>query len=183
MGKNVINNTPEVNENTFNLGGSNPSNSNDVGVGAGMDDGGDTFDLSGVDEDRKFEVLPKGNYTAVVESMEFGPSKNNNPMITAVYSLTDPEHENRKVYDYMVLGGDGAEFGKAKIKKFLIRVCPEVDVSHFNAKQFCESGTGVGRECRITLKIQTQKQGEYKGEKRNQVSDILAPESAMGSFL
>lgn len=153
-----------------------------VGVGSGTDEGGMVFNLTDVEEERKFEILPKGTYPAVVDSFEFGASSKGNPMITAVYSVTDPEFENRKIYDYMVLAGDGKDFGLAKIKKFLIRVCPDMDITSFNPKTVSDEGTAVGRECRLVVGIQTQKQGEYKGEKRNTIKDILAPDNA-GTFL
>lgn len=151
------------------------------GVGAQPDNDSLVFNLTDVEEDKKFELIPKGTYPAVVDDLTYGNSSNGNPMITVVYSITDPEYENRKIYDFMVLGGDGKEFGLSKLKKFLVRVCPGTDISSFNPQAFADNGEGIGRECRIALKIQTQKKGEYKGEKRNQVSDILAPES--GSFL
>lgn len=160
---------------TFNLGGS-------AGVDSGADDNGLVFNLNDVEENKGFELLPKGTYSAIVDELEFTESKNGNPMIATTYSITDPEYENRKLFDYWVLAGDGKDFGLAKLKKFLVRVCPEVDISSFNPQRFADEGTAIGRELRVTVKIQTQKQGEYKGEKRNTVSDILSPDNA-GSFL
>jgi hypothetical protein len=177
MAKNVNAGATELEGNgTFDLSGGS------AGVGSGMDEGGMVFNLTDVEEERKFEIMPKGTYSAIVDSFEFGASSKGNPMITAVYSITDPEFENRKLYDFMVLAGDGKDFGLAKIKKFLIRVCPDVSLATFNPKALSDSGDAVGRECRITIGIQTQKQGEYKGEKRNTVKDILAPDNA-GTFL
>lgn len=164
--------------NTFDLSGG-PA---DAGVQARADENALVFNLTDVEEDKKFELIPKGTYAAIVDSFDFGESSNGNPMITVIYSLIDPEFENRKIYDFMVLGGDGKDFGLAKLKKFLVRICPEIDFVSFNPAQFAESGTALGRECRVTLSIQTQKKGDYKGEKRNQVKDILAPDNA-GSFL
>jgi hypothetical protein len=154
---------------------------NKAGVVANNDGNGMVFDLSGVEENKSFEVIPKGTYDAVVDELDFGDSKAGNPMVTIKYSLTSPEVENRVVFDYWVLSGKGAEFGQAKLKKFLVRVCPEVDLSAFNPQEFSDTGAAVGRLCRLNLGIQVQKQGEYKGEKRNTVKDILAPEA--GSFL
>lgn len=146
-------------------------------VTAGNDNGGMTFDLTGVEEDKKFEIIPKGTYPAVVDELDFGDSKSGNPMITVKYSLTCPEYENRVLYDYWVLKDKGAEFGLAKLKKFLVRVCPDIALSNFNPKDFADQGIAVGRQCNLVLGIQTQKQGEYKGEKRNTVKDVLAAES------
>lgn len=153
-----------------------------LGASASQDEGGMVFNLDNVEDKKTFELLPKGTYSAVVDSLEFGNSSKGNPMITVVYSLTDAEYENRRLYDYMVLKGDGAEFGLAKLKKFLIRVCPEVSTSSFNPQSFADEGVAIGRECQVMVKIQTQKSGDYKGEKRNQVADVLAPDNA-GSFI
>lgn len=148
---------------------------------AKKDEGGLVFDLENVEE-QTFEVIPRGTYSAVVDAFELTESKNGNAMIAAEYSLIDPEYENRKIFDYYVLEGNGAKFGLSKLKKFLVRVCPEVDLSSFDPQSFSDEAIAIGRECRLVLKIQTQKSGEYKGEKRNQVADILAPDNA-GTFL
>lgn len=147
----------------------------------GTDTGGLVFDLSDVKEDTGFELLPKGNYPAVVDELEFGDSSSGNPMISVKYKVTEGEFEGRVLFDYWVLRGNGADFGLAKLKKFLTRVMPQVDATQFNPAVFAESGDAIGQELTVVVKIQTQKKGEYKGEKRNTVSDILAPEQ--GSFI
>lgn len=151
-------------------------------VDTGTDHGGLVFNLTDVEEDKGFEVIPKGNYSAVVDELEFGESANSgNPMISAKFKITEGEFEGRVVFDYWVLQGKGSEFGLGKVKKFLSRVTPEVDLSTFNPETFTEEGIAIGRELVISLKITTTKKGEYKGEKRNNVADILAPST--GSFL
>lgn len=151
------------------------------GVTANADNGGLVFDLTGVEEEKGFEIIPKGTYNAIVDEIEFGESKAGNPMMTVKYQITDAEYENRVLFDYWVLQGKGSEFGMSKLKKFLVRVCPDVNIAAFNPAEFANNGEGVGRICQIVLGIQTQKQGEYKGEKRNTVKDVLAP--AGNSFL
>ena len=154
--------------------GAGAANPDSVGVGAAQDDGGMIFDLTSVEENKVFEVIPKGTYEAVVDELDFGPSKAGNPMITIKYSIVSPEFEKRVVFDYWVLRGKGEEFGQAKLKKFLVRVCPDVNLAAFNPKEFADTGVAIGRLCSIVLGIQVQKQGEYKGEKRNTVKDVLA---------
>jgi len=155
--------------------------SGNVGVGSGQDEGGLVFDLSGVEENKVFEIIPKGTYDAVVDELDFGDSKAGNPMISVKYSITSPEYEKRVIFDYWVLSGKGSDFGQAKVKKFLVRICPDVDLATFRPKDFADNGIAIGRQCRLVLGIQTQKQGEYKGEKRNTVKDTLAMETS--SFL
>lgn len=163
-------------EDFLGLGGSNEGN-----VGAGTDQGGLVFNLDGVEEDKGFELLPKGNYAAVVDELELTESSTGNPMFAAKFKVTEGEFEGRVLFDYWVLGGKGAEFGLGKLKKFLTRVMPEVNISSFNAQTFSDEGAAIGRELTVAVKIQTQKKGDYKGEKRNQIADILAPSE--GSFL
>lgn len=151
------------------------------GVQANTDNGSMVFDLSGVKENVGFEVIPKGTYEAVVDELDFGESKSGNPMITVKYALTTPEYENRTIFDYWVLSGKGADFGLAKLKTFLTRICPEADLTAFNPQKFADDGIAVGKVCKLSLGIQTQKKGEYKGEKRNTVKEVLAADN--GAFL
>ena len=151
------------------------------GVNSGNDQGGLVFNLEDVKEESGFELLPKGNYPAIVDELEFTESSTGNPMFAAKFKVTEGEFEGRVLFDYWVLGGKGAEFGLGKLKKFLTRVVPETNLSAFNPQSFADEGTAIGRELTVSVKIQTQKKGDYKGEKRNQVADILAPST--GSFL
>lgn len=153
-----------------------------TGVQAAADTAGMVFDLSGVGEAPKYEVIPRGTYNAIVESVDFGQSSSDNPMITMVFSITDPEFEGRKIYEYYVLGGEGAKYALPKLTQFLTRVCPDVPLTGFNPASFADNGVAVNRACQITLKITTQKKGDYKGEKRNQITEVLAGGSTVGSF-
>jgi len=152
------------------------------GVTAQEDVNGQVFDLSGVEENKTFEVMPKGNYPAVVDELDFGTSKAGNPMITVKYAITDGEFAKRVIFDYWVMAGNGGEYGLAKLKKFLTRICPDVELTNFKPAEFAELGTAVGRICTLVLGIQTQKDGEYKGEKRNTVKDILTGDAASGGL-
>lgn len=166
----------------FNLGGDNTEQQQ--GVQSQADQGSMVFDLNGVEDRAAFEVLPKGTYNAIVEEFEFTTSQSSgNPMIKVVYSITDPEFEERKIYDYYVLAGEGAKFALPRLKQLITRVCPDVDSTSFNPAAFAESGTIINRACQLKLGIQTQKQGDYAGEKRNNVREILAAASGENAFL
>lgn len=165
----------------FNLGG---EANEQQGVQATADAGGMVFDLNGVEDKAAFEVMPKGTYNAIVEEFEFTTSQSSgNPMIKVVYSITDPEFEERKIYDYYVLAGDGAKYALPRLKQLITRVCPDVDSSAFNPAAFAESGTIINRACQLKVGIQTQKNGEYAGEKRNNVREILAASEGSNAFL
>ena len=165
----------------FNLG---PA-AEEVGVTASADTEGMVFNLNEVEEQSSsFEVLPKGTYNAIVEEFEFTTSQSSgSPMIKCVYSIIDGEYADRKIFDYYVLTGEGAKYALPRLKQLITRVVPEEDSANFNPAKFAESGVIINRQCRITLGIQTQKKGEYKGEKRNNVREILAADSTETSFL
>ena len=165
----------------FNLG---PA-AEEVGVTASADTEGMVFNLNEVEEQtNSFEVLPKGTYNAIVEEFEFTTSQSSgSPMIKCVYSIIDGEYADRKIFDYYVLTGEGAKYALPRLKQLITRVVPEEDSANFNPAKFAESGVIINRQCRITLGIQTQKKGEYKGEKRNNVREILAANSMETSFL
>lgn len=163
----------------FNLG---PA-ATEVEVTASTDTEGMVFNLNEVEES-SFEVLPKGTYNAIVEEFEFTTSQSSgSPMIKCVYSIIDGEYVDRKIFDYYVLTGEGAKYALPRLKQLITRVVPEEDSVSFNPAKFAESGVIINRQCRITLGIQTQKKGEYKGEKRNNVREILAANSMETSFL
>ena len=165
----------------FNLG---PA-AEEAGVTASADTEGMVFNLNEVEEQTSsFEVLPKGTYNAIVEEFEFTTSQSSgSPMIKCVYSIIDGEYADRKIFDYYVLTGEGAKYALPRLKQLITRVVPEEDSTSFNPVKFAEIGIIINRQCRITLGIQTQKKGEYKGEKRNNVREILAANSMETSFL
>ena len=157
---------------------------NGAGVTASTDTEGMVFNLNEVEEQSSFEVLPKGTYNAIVEEFEYTTSQSSgSPMIKCVYSIIDGEYADRKIFDYYVLTGEGAKYALPRLKQLITRVVPEEDSTSFNPVKFADSGVIINRQCRITLGIQTQKKGEYKGEKRNNVREILAAESTETSFL
>lgn len=155
---------------------------NSGAVNSGNDEGGLVFDLDGVEEDKGFELIPKGKYPAIVDEVEFGESSTGNPMLTIKYKITEGEYEGRNLWDFIVLGGKALEFSLPKLKKFLVRLCPEVTLAGFNPQAFADEGIAVGRECLVSVTIQTQKKGERKGEKQNRIQDVETAASA-GSFL
>jgi hypothetical protein len=161
----------------FDLGMQSAATENTSGEGM-------VFNLNDVKEAASFEVIPKGTYDAVIEELEYALSQSTNaPMLHAVFSIVGGEHEGRKIHDYYSLTGKGAEFSLPRLKQLLIRVCPEVDLSTFNPQSFADSGVAINRMCQIKLAVTTQKKGEYKGEKRNNVREILPAPDQAGSFL
>lgn len=164
--------------NDFDLNGSTGASENTQNTD------GMVFNLSGVEDSVAFEVLPKGTYDAVIEELEYALSQSSNaPMLHATFSIVGGEYEGRKIHDYYVLTGKGAEFSLPRLKQLLTRVCPEVSLDAFNPQSFAESGVAINRMCQLKLVVQTQKKGDYKGEKRNAVREILSSADVATSFL
>lgn len=143
----------------------------------GNDAGADNLvlDLTDVKESTGgFEALPAGVYEAVVDNVEFKTSSNGNPMLSFQFSITEAPYTNRKVFTNMVLNNPT---GVSILKKTLVRLLPDTDLSKFSPQKFADEGAAIGIPCRLKLKITT-----YNGKKQNNVSEVLAA-AAGGSFL
>jgi len=128
------------------------------------------------DELPKFEPIPPGVYDAIVENVEFGNSQNSgSPMLTFQFRITDPDYENRMLFYHTVLN---KESGLSRLKRLLVRVAPDVPLNGFNPAKFADEGVILGYPCRLKVNIRS-----YKGEKRNNVVDVLAPEDSPTGFL
>ena len=132
------------------------------------------LNLDAVEESKGFEALPKGTYSAIVDDCEFGESSKGSPMITWKFKIDSEEYGKRTMFYYTVL--DQA-FGLSNLKKTLIALGTDVDLSSFNPAEFCDAGEAIGIP--VMLKVGIQK---YEGEKRNNVKEVLPAEEA-GSFM
>jgi len=132
-----------------------------------VDDDSMTMDLSDVSDDVQREPLPAGIHECVVENHEFGSSSSGNPMITWTLRVIEPEYENRFLFYHTVVN---KESGKRRLKKLLVRVCPDVELTSFNPKTFCDEGRALGLPCRAKVRVST-----YQGNPTNDVTDILPP--------
>ena len=125
------------------------------------------LDLSGVDEKAGgFEAMPKGDYEAVVDDVEFGASKAGSPMLTWKFKLSEAPYEKRTLFWYTVLD---QTFGVASLKKAIIALGMDIDMASFIPQDFADGGEAIGLP--IKLKVGIQK---YEGEKRNTVKDVSA---------
>jgi hypothetical protein len=114
----------------------------------------------------EFEAIPPGIYAAKVENTEFGDSSNGNPMVTVSFRITeDGPYIKRLVFNHYTLSSD---FGKAALKIFLQRLCPEYPLTGFSPSNFCENMVAVNRPCRVKLGVKM-----YQGQRRNQVKEVL----------
>jgi len=135
------------------------------------------LDLDSTDADApRFEALPPGVYTCVVDNTEYGPSSKANPMITWVFKVIDPAYEGRLLFTYTVLNNDA---GKNRLKRMLTRIVPDLPLGEFSPRKFVDEAQAVGMLCRVKVRVRP-----YQGQKRNEITDVLpALENTGGSFL
>jgi len=121
-------------------------------------------DLSGVEEDGGFEVLPKGVYDAAVETCEFKHSKTGNPMWALKMVVEDGDYAGRKLFTHLIF----SEKMMGRTKK-AIRTLGAADLLEgpFNPKSADVTEALVGKRCRIQVDI-----SEYEGEKRNEIKNL-----------
>lgn len=134
------------------------------------------LNLEGVSEEMpEFEALPPGVYDCIVENAEFKVSQSGNPMIAWQFRCIDPEYENRLLFYHTVLN---KEAGQGRLKRILVRVCPDVPLGNFSPKNFCEQGLALGLPCRVKVRVRP-----YEGKRRNDVTDVLPPLAAGDGFM
>ncbi len=138
-------------------------------------EGGLVVDLSGVDEDAGYELLPRAIYNCVVDDLEFGYSQNSgNPMWTWRVEVEDGDFAGRKLFTHTTFN----EGGLPRTKKAIMRVHPQLLEGPFDPEEVAASGVMVGLRCRVRVDIRP-----YQGEKRNNVREILAPEGGGDDFV
>lgn len=143
-----------------------------VGMDGLVDDEDDNFsmNLTDVDEESDFEILPDGDYNFVVENVEYTHSKTSGkPMLKWTLELIETEEgkfDARKIWVYTVLVGCDYHF--KVLKKLLKRVVlmNDEDLQAFAPKEFCDMAVALGAKGTIRLgsklkdgkKEQTQKE-------------------------
>ncbi len=148
-----------------------------VGMGEEDDDDFDpdeALDLSDVDEKAAFAPVAPGIYPALISGGEYGKSqRSGNPMITwAISVATDPEEGRfRTLYYHTVLNKDNLP----RLKRMVVRVAPEYDMSRLVPSQLCEDLEGY--VCKVRLKNR-----RFEGEMRPNISDILPPDEDTADF-
>lgn len=144
----------------------------DVTGGEAPEDSGLVVNLADVEEDKGFEVVPRGVYSAVVDSVEFGYSqRSGNPMWTWRFEISDGEYAGRKLFFHSTFN----EGGLPRTKKTLSRVAPELLEGAFSPEAIADDGVLLGKECQLRVDIR-----KYEGQPRNNVRDVLAPVDGRG---
>lgn len=138
------------------------------------DDGevGELVDLSGYEEDKGFEAMPRGTYNVVVDESEFKTSQNGNRMISLTLQVEDGEFANRKLFTHIVF----SEKTMGRAKK-MIRTLGLVNLleGRFNPEKEADSFIGARARARVGIRV-------YEGEKRNEVKELLPAGESGNAF-
>lgn len=144
-------------------------------------EGGDGFtvDLTDVEADKGFPVLPAGLYPSTVEECEYKLSNAAGKPMWAIKLAVDDDESKDLVNRKLFLNVSWAENMIARGKSFLMKVAPELIVTNFNPKTVADEGLLLGKPLRAKVGIRL-----YQGERRNEVKDVLAPlqGAATGGF-
>lgn len=139
-------------------------NTND-GVDMEPAEGGLLIDLTNVEEDAGFEVLPRGIYDCVVSNLSFEYSQaSGNPMWTWELEVEEGEFASRKLFTHTVFKGAGL----GRTKRTISRVAPELLEAAFDPEEIADKGTMLGKRCRARVDVKP-----YEGQPRNNVKDVL----------
>ena len=147
------------------------------GIRIDPNDGAISVNLSDVSEDGDFPVIPRGVYDAVVESVEFGHSKNSgNPMWTWRLTITEGEYTKRMLFYHTVFNAGGI----GRVKKALA----VLGMTHLLQKEFNPSDLDIldeliGSNCQIRVDV-----GTYQDKPNNNVKGLLqASAGGSGDFV
>jgi len=114
---------------------------------------GFTWDMTATEAEDGYPILPKGNYDAIVDSVEYQISKNSgNPMWKVGFLVTQEEHasKNLKMFNYQVFKPD--QMGR--VKAFLENIGHgNLATADFNPKSIADDKVLVGAPCVIRLDI------------------------------
>jgi len=144
---------------------------------AAGEEGGGAFvvDFSGVPDQADLPVVPRGIYDATIDELTFGHSQSSgNPMWTFIFELSESagEYAGRKMYFHAPF----VENMMPRVKKVLSRIAPELLNGPLEPEKIADEGTLLGRPARIRLDIK-----KYEGRNRNNVRDVLAPNTDAGA--
>lgn len=142
-----------------------------------FEEGSGVVDLSGIDEDVKFEVIPRGKYPGVVSAVSFEFSQSSgNPMFSWELEIESGEYKGRKLFYHTVF--KGAQGALARTKRTLKIVAPNLVDAQFDPQEVADEGSLLGARVTIVVDIKP-----YQGEKRNNVKDLLPPTEGGEDFL
>lgn len=125
-------------------------------------DGSVDFDLTS--DLGKFEVIPKGIYSAEIIDAEYKLSSAGNPMISTVWEIDSGPYKNRKLYYHFVFVAKTL----FRVKRDFQRFAPELVTAKVNPVKIVDSEALLGKKANLKVDI-----SRYQGERRNSVKELL----------
>ena len=117
-------------------------------------------------EESSFEVIPKGTYDVVIDSVELKISDTSGkPYWNLTLLIQRGGFKGRKLWHIMSFSPGALATTKSNILKF----APDILSSRFDPKAIAESGELVGKKFQVKTKIEP-----YNGEDRTRVAQVLA---------
>lgn len=150
------------------------STDHEDGMRIDPNDGAISVNLTGVSEDGDFPVIPRGVYSASVDTVEFGNSKaSGNPMWTWRLSITEGEYAKRMLFYHTVFNAGGI----GRVKKAL----SVLGMNHLLEKEFNPADPEIldeliGCECQMRVDV-----GTYQDKPNNNVKGLLKAATGGGS--
>jgi Protein of unknown function (DUF669) len=116
------------------------------------------FDVTNEEGTPARELLPKGKYTAEITGATVGPTKKGNAqMVNLTWAITEGEHENRLVFQSIIIqhsdSPDAQRFGRQKFKDVCSACGITESVTDLTVLQY--------KPCTISVAIEEDKTGEY----------------------
>ena len=143
----------------------------DAGMALQNSDEGLIVDLSGVDENGDFPVMPRGVYPTTVESCTYEISQSGgNPMWSLILEVNEGEYQGQKLFTHIVF----SEKALPRAKKAIMILKSELLDGPFNPEEQAEELVGIDCAARVDIK-------KYEGKDRNNVKAILPASAAGGS--
>lgn len=138
---------------------------------------GFTWDMTNTEAEDGYPVLPKGNYAAVIDSVDYQISKNSgNPMWKMGFLITEDEHasKNLKVFSYQVFKEDQ----KGRVVALLENLGhANLNTADFNPKKIADDKVLVGSPC--TLRLDIRQSDEYGNS--NEVKRVMKVGTGSGA--
>ncbi len=125
-------------------------------------------DLSDIDEDAGYEIIPRATYPVTISSAEFAHSqRSGKPMWTLQLEIEDGEYAGRTLFHHVSF----SEKALPRTKKTISRILPELLEGPFNPEEVADDGKLLGIRCRAVVTVT-----RYEGSNRNNVKELLEAE-------
>jgi Protein of unknown function (DUF669) len=115
------------------------------------------FDVENEEGTPPRELLPKGKYTAEIIDASVAPTKNGKgQMVHLSWCITEGEHENRYVFQSIIIqheSADAQRFGRQKFKDVCVACGITDPVSDLSVLQY--------KPCSLYVVIEQDKTGQY----------------------